>query len=487
MRRRGIETRKRWWLAWLAWLPGIVAPDATLRAEERPDVDEPTVESPVASPVDLLDEFDALTAAGKWTEAVPPAEALARQAEATAGAKSLAYAEALTRLAEVQRRAGDHASAELDFARAIGIIEGRSGGLSGRLIEPLRGLGFTYAEMHDHARAAPVLERAVLTTRRNRGLFDPSQLDVLAQLAMSQTQIGEFEAAEQSLRYRVQVAEQAYGTEDPRVAEPISALARWYSRAAAYDVARSFYRSAIERVEKGGSRDDLALVEPLRGLAENSMRAFVFGDYQRRDDVGTSMSSPSTTLFDQAREDPRPGNRRRLNREGDEALERALAILHAQPPGSQGITLTSTLLQAGDWHLAKGEPEPAHARYREAWTLSRTNPQVLAATKGSEPDQTVLGFPVAIYVPGGAAAPAEMLQQSETDEHFVLAEFTVGVNGEVSAIEVVETDASERQARDTVDSLEVSIFRPRYLDGEPVATTGVRYRDVYRDRRSDGA
>ncbi|HEX6419421.1 MAG TPA: tetratricopeptide repeat protein, partial [Acidimicrobiales bacterium] len=201
-----------------------------------------TVPSDLTLP-DALAALDTLEAQGKWSEAIEPATRIADAVAEQSGADSLGYAEALTRLAEVQRRAGDPAKAEFGFARAISIIEARTGGLSGRLIDPLRGLGFSYADMQDHARAAIVLERAVLTLRRNRGLFDPSQLEVLERLAASQTANREFADAEQTLRYSVRVAEQSYGARDPRVAGPMSRLADWYSSVFAYDVARNFYRT----------------------------------------------------------------------------------------------------------------------------------------------------------------------------------------------------------------------------------------------------
>ena len=444
-----------------------------------------TVPSDLTLP-DALAALDTLEAQGKWSEAIEPATRMADAVAEQSGADSLRYAEALTRLAEVQRRTGDPAKAELGFARAISIIEARTGGLSGRLIDPLRGLGFSYADMRDHARAAIVLERAVLTLRRNRGLFDPSQLKVLERLATSQTANREFADAEQTLRYSVRVAEQSYGARDPRVAGPMSRLADWYSSVFAYDVARSFYRTAIERVEEGAGPMHPALVDPLRGLAENSMRAFIYGDVLRRDTPMSPTPAPSQTamMFDQTREDPRPGNRRRLSSESQEALERALAILRTRPEGTTGLQLVITLLRAGDWYLVKNEIDPAHARYSEAWKVSRTEPDVVAATQASEPDETVLGYPVVIYFPGGGAdRPGADIPEAEVIERYVLAEFDVGTDGRLASVELIDSDASDRQIRETLGTLEASVYRPRYVDGAPVATQDVRFRDVFRERR----
>jgi tetratricopeptide (TPR) repeat protein len=443
----------------------------------------PSPDTASESVVESLARLDTLVAARNWSEAVPVAERVAEAVEDTSGTRSRAYSDALVRLADLERLAGDHAAAGASYTRALSILESLGGSFNSHLIEPLRGLGLNYAAMGEHERAAAVLERAVLLTRRNRGLFDPSQLDLLEALAESQTETGETTAAEQTLRYRIQTAQQSYGADDARVAAPIARLARFYSRAAHYDFARSEYLKAIDLVEKTASENDGALIEPLLGLAENSMRAFIFGEIAG----GTEpLTTSSMVSYDRRGDDPRPGNRRQLSTESEEALERALAILRTHPLGVAPTVLLPALLAAGDWYLAKGEPETAHERYREAWELSRSDPPEVEGTKATDASELALGYPVPVYVPAWSREVMhKAVPDEEAEEHYVLVKFAVGPDGQVADVKVVDSDASSRQLRTTVSTLEDSIYRPRYIDGEPVRTSGVRYRDVYRERRRD--
>ena len=98
----------------------------------------------------------------------------------------------------------------------------------------------------------------------------------------------------------------------------------------------------------------------------------------------------------------------------------------------------------------------------------------------------MLGYPVAIYYPRLGLSARRTVPAQEAVERFVLTEFTVDANGAVRDISIVDRDASERQVRDTVAELESAIYRPQYADGKPVVTTGVRFRDAYPERRSDG-
>ena len=60
-----------------------------------------------------------------------------------------------------------------------------------------------------------------------------------------------------------------------------------------------------------------------------------------------------------------------------------------------------------------------------------------------------------------------------------------GANAQVAALldrlraEKIEVEVSDRYARDVLDAIRSSRFRPKFVDGEAVATTGVAYREVF--------
>ena len=80
--------------------------------------------------------------------------------------------------------------------------------MNAALLDPMRGLGYTFAATGRHAAAAALLDRALLVSRRNHGLFDISQQGVLRQLATSLTKLGRAPEAERHMNYLLRVAEQ---------------------------------------------------------------------------------------------------------------------------------------------------------------------------------------------------------------------------------------------------------------------------------------
>jgi outer membrane biosynthesis protein TonB len=71
----------------------------------------------------------------------------------------------------------------------------------------------------------------------------------------------------------------------------------------------------------------------------------------------------------------------------------------------------------------------------------------------------------------------------ELVERFVQAEFTVTAQGGVKEIRVAEQDATPRQIAETLDAVRASRYRPKFVNGEPVETTAVIYRQVFKQRK----
>ena len=59
-------------------------------------------------------------------------------------------------------------------------------------------------------------------------------------------------------------------------------------------------------------------------------------------------------------------------REGEDALQRALRILDADPSATTPETRIETLIQMGDWYQIKKSPREALPYYQRAWQLIRT-------------------------------------------------------------------------------------------------------------------
>lgn len=418
-----------------------------------------------------------------WSAAVAAAEQLVTAARANAAQQPLALSEALSLLGNAQYAARNYAAAETAFAEALQLVETHAGTASPRLLDPLRGLGYTLAASERHKEAIPPLERALLIDRRSYGLYDIGQQKVLRQLAESLVKVGRAPDAERHVAYLLQLGERAYGKRDPRQVPTLDFVASWHADIGNFSMARAIYRHAVELVDQKLGPNDPAAVEPLRALAGTYMQELYFSTLGLR----TQSSERLPKDADGSSNDQRQINPRYLSGEGEKALDRAVKILEAQPPSAHD-TLVSTLIQNGDWFQIKHMPEKALPYYRRAAALNATlaaaapPPPGDSATAAAEPQP--LSFPVRIYYPTPSQATRNItLPAEQVDERFVEIQFTVTNSGDVTDAKVTEANGTQRQAADALAAIRAARFRPKFVNGEPVETTGMTVREVFRTRK----
>jgi TonB family protein len=408
-----------------------------------------------------------------WSAAVAAAEQLVAAARSTAAQQPLALAEALTLLGNAQFGARNFDAAETAFNESLKITEARAGAASSKLLDPLRGLGYTLAAAERHKEAIPPLERALLLDRRSYGLYDMAQQTVLRQLAESLVKVGRPDDAQRHVAYLVQLGERVYGKRDPRQVPILCFAAGWHGDLGDFISARAIYRAAIEIVERKLGPNDLASVEPLRGLADTYTHELYFSTLGLR----TQTLERQPTSADGNSNQQRELNPRYLGTEGEKALDRAVKVLEAQPPSAYD-TLLETLLQTGDWFQIKHMPEKAMPYYRRAAALSAK----LGAAASAQVDP--LSFPVRVYYPTPSQATRNaLLPADQVDERFVQVQFTVTDSGDVEDAKVTEANGTQRESADTLAAIRAARFRPKFVNGEPVATTGMTNREVFRTRK----
>jgi TonB family protein len=408
-----------------------------------------------------------------WSAAVAAAEQLVAAARSTAAQQPLALAEALTLLGNAQFGARNFDAAETAFNESLKITEARAGAASSKLLDPVRGLGYTLAAAERHKEAIPPLERALLLDRRSYGLYDMAQQTVLRQLAESLVKVGRPDDAQRHVAYLVQLGERVYGKRDPRQVPILCFAAGWHGDLGDFISARAIYRAAIEIVERKLGPNDLASVEPLRGLADTYTQELYFSTLGLR----TQTLERQPTSADGNSNQQRELNPRYLGTEGEKALDRAVKVLEAQPPSAYD-TLLETLLQTGDWFQIKHMPEKAMPYYRRAAALSAK----LGAAASAQVDP--LSFPVRVYYPTPSQATRNaLLPADQVDERFVQVQFTVTDSGDVEDAKVTEANGTQRESADTLAAIRAARFRPKFVNGEPVATTGMTNREVFRTRK----
>ncbi|WP_168159982.1 TonB family protein [Steroidobacter denitrificans] len=422
-----------------------------------------------------------------WTAAAAAAEKLVAATREKAPQHPQMLADVLILLAHAHLGRADYASAETAYQEALSIVQAHASATSSALIEPLRGLGYSLAGGNRDTEAIPYLQRALLIIHRNEGLFDLSQRGILQQLAISLTRSGQAAEAERQMQYLLKVDEHAYGRDDPRLAPTLVRIGSWYGEIGYFQIARAYYRQAISILEAALGSNDPALIEPLQVLAASYPRELLYSTLRRRTDRQRTLMSA-----DGARNESVMLNPRYLDNEGETALRRALALLDMQP-APPADRLIEVLLQNGDWHQIKQQSEKALSYYRRAAALSRkevpgTDTGIAADSRAMDISSlpTPLSFPVRVYYPMPLQATRHLaLPADQVDETFVQIEFTVTRDGTVEDAKVTDHNGSARQASEALEAIKASRFRPRFVDGEPTETTGMRNREIFRTPKAE--
>lgn len=405
-----------------------------------------------------------------WDQAVLAAEKLIEAARLNAVAAPLELAEALTLLGSAQLANRNYVAAEAAFTEALQIIEPRVVATSDKLLEPLRGLGYTLTYAGRHAAAIPILERALVVSRRANGLFNLNQQGLLRQLAMCFVKTGDFAGAAQQMQYLLRVGQHAYGDDDARMSSIFDVIGDFYLQAGSVTTAREAYNQSLHVVERKLGKGHLGTVEPLRAYAETYRRELYLSYYgvpltlEQRADAGKS--------------EPKSLNPRYLNAEGERALKRALKTLDAHSERS-AAQLFATLLDLGDWYTIKDQVDEAMPYYRRAvGLLDQIEPEQREACRAK------VSFPAQVFYPVPQLATRNLNRADDAvDERFVHVVFTVKADGTVVNESVVEQDASSRQAAETLAAIRASRYRPKFVEGEPVDTADVSIRQIFRQRK----
>lgn len=385
--------------------------------------------------------------------------------------------DALTASGDAALKANQYAAAEAAYTEALQLAEKQGGPDSERLLAPLVGLGRTLAASGHHHEAVPRLQRALTMERAQHGLFGVRQQDTLKLLADSLTALDRLPDAQDLMVYRVRVAEKAYGEGDPKVVPLMCDLGDWFAENGKHREARMTFGVALNIVTSTRSVNDLIIVEPLRGLARTYMRRQSYPDAWLYPPTMPACSAPGSGRGQECftprvdAEGRRIIGARKLGREGEFALQRALKIVEADL-GASNQARIETLIQLGDWYQIKKSPREALSYYQRASQLIRATPDL------SPSADTRLDVPVRVFYPTPQIV-AHTPATPETQSHYVQIEFTVAADGSVSDARVVDHDTRDRYVDDILDAMRTARFRPKFVDGQAVATPGVSYREVF--------
>jgi tetratricopeptide (TPR) repeat protein len=418
---------------------------------------------PDAAPAD---EFRSLLDAKEYEKAAAQALELVSAAEQQPGPGGADLQVALMNLALAQYLGEDYVGAETSYLRVIALIEASGHMTSRRLARAQAGLASTYFAGKRYDLAAARYEQAIALARREEGLFTEAQIPFLENYAAALTELNRIDDAQRAHRYILRTVERKYGAGSLRYAQELESLGRWYARIGAYDASRLALRDAIGIVEAAVGENAAELIGPLTALADCARRQLLdpaaaraeSADEQRRSIMRDPMA-PMVPMVSSST----------LAAEGQEALERAVAIAGSQKPPSQlQVADVRTLL--GDWYQSRQQPDKALANYQLAWQAGSG----ATTTSGKSVTELLFGRPVLLaYTPPGtwnryAARPPE-----EVTLRSAQVSLTVTARGRVADPRVVSDAGDPKRGAQALRAAQSAIYRPRYAQGAPVDTPDV--------------
>ncbi len=339
------------------------------------------------------------------------------------------YPADLAALGLVQGELRETERAITNLVEAIEIVEAAEGEYSPTLIEYYRGLGRTYIRGGQYQQAIVTLEQAQHISQRHFGLFNVEQSPVLDDITTAYLGLGDTSEARNVQVERLDNAVRRFGAGDPRVIPFRYTLGKYYEQSRLPESAREQYVEVLKAQETQLGDGDSALLMPLRAVVAIDLLVTQTADPAQRDRLAALVDG---------------------NPDAD-AIERGLA-----------------LAALGDWATVAGDAPAARGYYRQAW-------DVLATKADADAVRRQFALPVMLDF----IAPLSPVDRNERSRPYtwaeIVLEFDVSADGLPADVRIVTRDESTATLQQRYSRrLRETHFRPRLVDGEPVATTNVR-------------
>ncbi|MEO0616899.1 MAG: hypothetical protein AAFY69_12280 [Pseudomonadota bacterium] len=376
-------------------------------------------------------------------------EVVARAAAAN-GLRDDSVASARHNLALLQAEAGDYGPAIENFRAAIATREavGRSLVAPG-LVNPLIGLASALEAADEEEAAIATYERAIHITHVNEGPDTLSQVPLIDALSVLYEDIGEWRESRRMHDQRYRIVQRRYEAGDDALVDALEYRASWARRVDNDALASLCYTQITQGLAERFGDDDPRLIDPLMKFATVSLGRET-GRYARTEQG----------LLSEARR----------------AIGRAERI--ARQSGDAEV-LARMLVHKGDWMQYVGSARGASDSYNEAWSLMDAAPE-LAPLKGELFGQAVAIYEAPMYEIYGNAGEVDNDPRFYPDEGFVTVNYSVDASGKVFDIDLVDSKPAGLRDVYVYRRLGAYVFRPRFVDGKPIAQDGFTFRHDFR-------
>ena len=346
---------------------------------------------------------------------------------------------------------------EQAYLDSIETIESDRGAYAQELPESLLGLALTLQSQGRHAEAIALFRRGIHLTRVNEGLYCAQQVPLLQGEIASHLAIQDYAMADerQDYLYRVQMRSSATGD---ALTDALMQQAQW--QYAAYQLGLGapeylrllnmvdLYRQAWGHVaaEQKGEETSVKLLPPLLGLLKTQYLIVGYSGQGLDRAFSDDQRPPEALLQFNA-------YRAQSYRQGNNIIE---AIARIQPNVAQ------RQIMLGDWSLWNGRAKSAWQAYQEAET------ELAGEDDAQLQLQKVFGQPIALPDIAGLTPLPPAVDPKEAE---IVLEFTVDAKGKVQDLERIDdNDDHNKQAKQLMNRLRKTTFRPRFADGQPQET-----------------
>ncbi|MDE0929822.1 MAG: hypothetical protein OSA77_03980 [Halioglobus sp.] len=345
---------------------------------------------------------------------------------------------------------------EQAYASAIEDIESAGGAYAAELSEPLLSLALQLQSQGRHTQAIALFRRGIHLARVNEGLYCAQQIPLLQGEIASNLAIQDYAMADERQNYLYRVQTRSLEAGDALTAA-LMQQAQW--QYAAYQLGlgahgylrlvnmTELYRQALSNVAAGEEGEtSVKLLAPLQGLLETQ---YLIAGYVWQE---------SDRAFSEDERPPKPllqfnAYRAESYRQGKNIIE---AIARIQP------NIARTQIMLGDWSLWNG-------RTKDAWqAYGRAETELAGEDDAQVQLHRTFGQPVALPDIAGLAPLPPSIDPKEAD---VLIEFTVDEKGRVQDLDRLDdNEQSAKQAKQLMNQIRKTAFRPRFADGQPLET-----------------
>ena len=389
-------------------------------------------------------------------------------------------------------------------------LESQYGAYETELQQELGSLGILYQSVGMHDEAVDAFKRQYQIERTNVGLYSAEQINILRNMIVSLVATREWEEVEDRHFFIQQLMAYNYPANDPRKVALLTERADWHMYAGANNIddksplhhfltARNSLSEATRLTYIPGS--------PMTDEIEDMYQQLLYLDYQvaiaERAAASQGQSSPRlssrtrTDAYFYSRSRSRsndafgPTNRTQVSsaptlglnsfRNGFSRLER-LRDSYAADPSGKTSDVGRIEAQMADWCSIWLKQSSAQSYYQRAWqTLSQ--PGVSPEARAEVFDQPVR---LTDFLDEHDAKPAT---SKSVKQGYVIYDLYIDATGRVRSLEVVEAlpNTLTKHISRTNRSVSKTRYRPRYVDGAPVATEKYRTKALFTYTTSDEA